>query len=330
MTSEPNDKSSSSSSSAGPKGFSKGGPLGEQGGTKGATCLKGRVIVALILAIGYLSLSLARRLGAVIGGLCWLVQERGARTTKANIEICFPDLSPGEQKKLAKQSMIETGMLAAEICVIRGRDEAWLDSKIKNIRGEQRVKELIAQGKGLILLAPHLGNWEVLSLYLPRLAPLTALYQPPKQAYLEKLIKDAREKTGATLVPTNRKGVVKLLASLKAGGITAVLPDQNPIEGSGEFSPFYDEPAYTMTLVHGFIKRTECPLIMSFAKRVPGGFEIIFLEPPEGIYSEDPATSLAAMNKAVEQCISYCPAQYQWEYKRFKASEPGGRRYYQD
>jgi len=292
--------------------------------------LKAKLTLVTIHLVGYLPLGLARAIGAFIGWECWLIKERGTRITLENLDICFPEMSTQEKRKLARQSMVETGRLATEICVIRHRSFDWLQSKLLKTEGEALIKSEIARGKGLILLAPHIGNWEVLSLTLPTYGKLTALYQPPKQLYLEELIKNARQKTGATLVPTDRRGIVKLLSSLKSGGITAVLPDQNPGKGHGEFSPFYGEQAYTMTTVHGFAQRSECAIIFGFVKRVKGGFETYFIEAPKNIYSSELALSLEALNQGVEECISYCPAQYQWEYKRFKKTAPGATRRYRN
>lgn len=286
--------------------------------------IKGFLTLTLINMVGSLPLGVARGLGAFIGWACWQVKDKGSKVTLENIRLCYPDKTDEERYQLSRASVIETGRLAAEICVIQKHSFEWLKPKLLKVVGEDLIKEEIAKGKGLILLAPHIGNWEVLSLTLPTYGELTALYQPPKQAYLEGLIKRAREKTGATLVPTNRRGIVKLLSSLKNGGITAVLPDQNPGKGHGEFSPFFGHLAYTMTTVHGFSQRSECSIIMGLVKRVPGGFETHFFKAPEGIDSPELDVSLAALNKGVEECIAHCPEQYQWEYKRFKNIPPGG------
>lgn len=290
--------------------------------------VKGRLVVLGIAFIGLLPLSLARGLGALLGRLCWLVQERSSKVTQENLLICYPEMGDDQRRELAKQSVIETGRLAAEICVIQQRSKSWLDKHITKVVGESLIQSEIAKGKGLILLAPHLGNWEVLSLVLPTYGKMTALYQPPKQAYLEELIVNARQKTGATLVPTDRRGVVQLLKSIKEGGITAILPDQNPARGSGEFSLFFGVPAYTMTLVHGLAERSQCAIIFGFVKRVSRGFEIHYLEAPKEIYSEDKSESLGALNRGVENCIAHCPEQYQWEYKRFKRKPEGAERPY--
>lgn len=67
---------------------------------------------------------------------------------------------------------------------------------------------------------------------------------------------------------------------------------------------------------------------MGYVKRVRGGFELVFAEPDAGIYSEDAITSLTAMNRSVEACVADAPAQYQWEYKRFKKQPEGMEKRY--
>lgn len=295
--------------------------------TKTSPGIKGYLTLGVIRLVGVLPLAASRRFGALIGWLAWLLKVESYRVTRENIDLCYSQMSGDEKARLVRHSMLETGKLAAEICVIRQRSFSWLQAHVIGVEGEALITDEIARGRGVILLAPHLGNWEVLSLTLPGYAPMTALYQPPKQAYLEPLIKKAREKTGATLVPTNRRGIAKLLASLRSGGITAVLPDQNPGEGFGEFSPFFGIPAYTMTTVHGFLQRADCAVVMGFVKRVNAGFQIHFIRPPEDIYSVEQVKSLAALNLGVESCIAHCPEQYQWEYKRFKKTPDGDVRY---
>ncbi|VUD64341.1 Lipid A biosynthesis lauroyltransferase [Thalassocella blandensis] len=283
---------------------------------------KQQVVLGLIACLGMLPLSLARSIGATLGTLGWWCKTSGAKTTLRNIQMCFPELPDEEQKALAKSSLQHTGMLAFEVCLLLRRSQRWLDSKILHV-DDTSMKQAVAQGKGVILLAPHIGNWEVLSRLLPQYGSMTALYQPPKQAYLEDVIIKARQKTGAELVPTTRKGVLKLMNSVKNGGITAILPDQNPMQGSGQFAPFYGHPAFTMTLIHGFVRRVQCPVVVGVVKRVKGGFEVHYFDAPAEIHAEDQDTALQALNLAVQQSVEYCPEQYQWEYKRFKVRAEG-------
>jgi KDO2-lipid IV(A) lauroyltransferase len=182
----------------------------------------------------------------------------------------------------------------------------------------------------VVLLAPHLGNWEVLGLYLSDVADITSLYQPPEMAALEPIIRQSREKVGAKLVPTNRRGVAALLKVIKNGGFTGILPDQVPEASGGDFAPFYGVPALTMTLVDNLRSRSDCLVIAAYAQRIKGGFEIHFLEADPGVYSSDQSEALVALNRTVENCVNGVPEQYQWEYKRFRRQPEGMPRRYKN
>ena len=69
------------------------------------------------------------------------------------------------------------------------------------------------------------------------------MYQPPKLSNLDPLVKKGRESSGASLVPTNKTGIKKILKALKSNELVAILPDQVPKEGSGTYSNFFGIPA---------------------------------------------------------------------------------------
>ncbi|MBX2857597.1 MAG: lysophospholipid acyltransferase family protein, partial [Cellvibrionaceae bacterium] len=152
----------------------------------------------------------------------------------------------------------------------------------------------------------------------------TYLYSPPRQQFLEPLMKNARERFGASTVPTNRRGLGELLKRLKNGEITGILPDQVPDEGNGVISQFYGRKAYTMTLIHGLIQRTDCSVVSGVALRAKGGFHIHISPVDSALYSSNADESLLGLNRSVENCIQMAPEQYQWEYKRFKKTGEKG------
>lgn len=145
------------------------------------------------------------------------------------------------------------------------------------------------------------------------------MYQPFPIPALDKLILEGRSKNNISMAPTNRKGVSMLLKALQGGTLVGVLPDQVPErDAGGEAIEFFGRPAMTMTLVSSLINRTQCRAVAVFAKRVKGGFKLITIAADPQIYSEDPLQSLRGMNASVEACVRLAPAQYQWEYNRFR------------
>lgn len=291
--------------------------------------IKPVLITLLIRSVGHLPLGATRSLGAAVGSLTYGLNGRSTKVTRANLALCLPQLSDDEREQLVKASLQETGKAAAEMCLIWRKDTAPRSGLIRSSEGDHLATEALEKGKGLLILAPHLGNWEVLGLHLATFGKVTNLYQPPKLEAMDELVRQGREKCGAQLVPTSAKGVAALLKTLKSNGISGILPDQNPNdEGSGIYAPFFGHPALTMVLANKLIQRTGCTALFAFAKRVESGFHIVFREPPEDIYSDDRATAAMALNKGIESLVMEAPEQYQWEYKRFKRVEAGRERYY--
>lgn len=275
------------------------------------------IIRILIYLMSLLPLKLARGVGAVVGQCAWLAKSRGAKTAVTNLTVCFPHLTDAEIGKLAAKSMRHWGMTLCEIPVIwrRGVDSLkW----IRQTEGRDSIDQSIARGKGVIIVSPHLGNWELVGYWAGTLGSITTLYQPPRRFDVDGLLQHVRSKTGATLVPTNPRGVASLIKALKNGKLIGVLPDMEPDTNGGVFAPFFGVQALTMTLIHNLVQRSGAAVFVGFAQRVPKGFNIVFVEPGEAINAAEAEVSVGELNKTIETLVAMSPEQYQWEYKRFK------------
>lgn len=292
--------------------------------------MKDHLAPLLVKLFARLPLCLLRVLGNLLGRFMWLLNGRAAKITRENIRLCFPELTSVEQTALAKQSLQETAKTAMEAGAIWRNSWAWLDGKIVTKEGDDVLRSKLAQGKGVLVLAPHHGNWEVVAPYLASVANLTAMYQPLENPKMDELVLAGRSKLNISMAPTNRKGVMMLFKALQGGTIVGILPDQVPAkEAGGEVAPFMGQPALTMTLVHGLVQRTGCAVCSCYAERVDGGFKIVVMEADPAIYSEDLQTSVAGLNASVAACVKRAPAQYQWEYKRFRRLPPEYPKCYQ-
>lgn len=296
--------------------------------------LKARLLILLLRFLALLPLGAARRLGRLLGSAAWRLDGRMARVTRRNLELCFPDWSGERREELGRRSLRETFAAIAEGGAVWLWPAPKILGRIQEIRGFELLKEAHAQGRGVIVVGPHIGNWELIGLYLNTcgLGQTIQLYQAPPQQRFARLIFEARSRTAATMVPTDAKGVTLLLKALRNGQIVGILPDQVPPESGGEFAPFFGRPALTMTLLSRLVAKTGARAVMGYAKRVSThkgeGFEIIFRAVDERLYSPDLAESLAGLNTSVEALALEAPEQYQWEYKRFKRQPEGVPRPY--
>lgn len=283
------------------------------------------VITSILLKVfGLMPLALGRATGVCIGMVALCFNSRMSRVTAQNIAHCYPELSEAEQRQLVKSSMLETGKLAMEVAAVWTRPPSWVKKKILKVTHQELVTEALEQGQGVLVLAPHIGNWEVLGLYLAHLGPVTNLYQKPKNPAVEGVVKAGRSQSGARLVATDRRGLTQVLGALRKGEISGILPDQTPKdENSGIHVPFFNQPAFTMTLAHKLLQKSGARPVFGYAKRMKGGFEILFQEAPQDITSDNEADSVKALSEGVERCVRAIPDQYQWEYKRFKRRPSG-------
>ena len=281
--------------------------------------VKAIIIKGFLHFFALLPLAWARALGRGIGLTYWYFPSSTRRVTVRNIELAYPQLDSGSQLDLARNSVQATAELATEMGHVWLRPWEYVSSLALEVRGAEQISNAQQQGRGVIVMAPHLGNWEMVGLQLASLGSVVALYEPPKIAELGPMIERARQRSGSTLVPTDSRGLVKLLRSVKGGKISGILPDQVPPEiNAGLNVPFMGVPCFTGTLATNMIRRTGALAVFGVAQRVKGGFIIHYLSAEAEIYDEDDLVALAALNRGVETCVRLCPDQYQWEYKRFR------------
>lgn len=277
---------------------------------------------ALTRGLSLLPLAAQRALGRMLGALaCW-TGRRSARITRRNIDLCFPELDADARRRLVRDSLTHTAQLLCELGIVFHWPEHRWQPLIRSLRGAELIDGAVAQGRPVLLLVPHFGNWEFLSLFLGRYA-VSALYDPPRVRALEPLILQARSRAGARLLPIDAGGLRSFYQNLRDGGVAALLPDQVPDADAGVRVPFFGQPALTMTFAHRVAKRTGALLLLGSALRVAGGFALTFEPLDAAVADDDPTVSAAAMNRAIEALVREHPAQYQWEYKRFKRPPDG-------
>jgi Kdo2-lipid IVA lauroyltransferase/acyltransferase len=291
--------------------------------------LKAIIVKTLLRLLSWIPLRMLHRIADGLGSVVYFLPTETRRVTLINLQKAFPELTPEARRHLAHQSIRETLKAGFELGHMWYRSVDEVMSLVQGIEGKALIDKAQASGRSIIYCSPHLGNWELMGLYVSTLAPMTTLYKPPKIPGLNDLIANARARAGAELVATDRQGVVRLTKTLQQGGATGILPDQQPREG-GVFAPFFGHQAYTMTLVSKLAARANAIVLFTFAKRLPKGrgFELICIPADPDIANEDTVLAAAAMNRSVEQCVRLAPEQYQWEYKRFRKRPEGEASFY--
>jgi KDO2-lipid IV(A) lauroyltransferase len=263
--------------------------------------------------IAWLPLSKVHSIGALIGKLSLRTNRVLNEIAEANIKQSGLCQNQQEVQLLLNSSRVETGKSVLESFYLWGSELDKILPLVKTVHGWSLVESALASGKGLIFVTPHLGCFEITSLYYAAHHPITVLYRPPKKHWLTPLVEHGRKKGLVTLAPANATGVKKLLQALKRGEAIGILPDQIPRQGEGEWADFFGKPAYTMSLASKLASKTNAVTVMAFGERLPDGkgFDI-------HLKQVDDISTPTLLNQAIEQQIAQCPEQYLWQYNRFK------------
>jgi KDO2-lipid IV(A) lauroyltransferase len=273
------------------------------------------------------SLRFLHGLGAALGWLAYLASTGYRRRLDDNTALA------GVSSADRRASVAEAGKLAAEL------PRLWLRPAGAPIEdplrwdGDDLLSELIGLGRGLVLLTPHMGSFEMAAqAYAQRFGarqPMTVLYRPARQAWLRELEASARARPGLATAPATLAGVRQMLRALKRGETVGLLPDQVPPEGLGAWAPFFGQPAYTMTLAARLVQQTGAAVAVAWCERLAhgSGYVVRIRRMPEALPSpadaaDDearPQAEAGAINRSMEAVIRECPRQYLWGYHRYKA-----------
>ena len=270
--------------------------------------------------ISALPLSLVQRLGRACGALMYRLPGSYKRRARKNLSLALPESGD----RYVRSSLQHVASLFLEMPYWwSGRDSAQHIKAQADDHDWSTIDALLAQGRGLILISPHVGNFELLGPVFAQRHPATVMFRVPRIKWLREWLLALRNQGQLRLVPADIPGVRHLAKALKAGQTIGLLPDQVPIEGEGVWAPFFGQEAYTTTLVQRLQKLTDAPVVVLCAYRLSNarGFDIKHwvVDLP---WSTDPVDSAAQMNRALEKAIRHAPEQYLWGYDRFRRPRP--------
>ena len=273
--------------------------------------------------LGLLPFRLNRALATALGGLLARLATEARQVTRIHLSLCLPDHP--DREALVRESLVESVKNTFEIARFWSKPEDGLQ-RVVSEQGDGPLREAVTNKEPILILAPHLGCWEVLNFWLAREFGLHAMFAPSGLPELDALVKQGREHFGTTMYPATARGVAGLVRAMRKGALTAILPDQVADRRSGRFAPFFGQPAYTGTLSCKLVKQTNARVFMAWARRLPGaeGFEIRVRPADPDIHDDDLDHALKAMNRSIEALILEDPSQYLWSYKRFRRQPPGG------
>ena len=241
-------------------------------------------------------------------------------TIRLNLKIALPELDQTTREKITEQAIRNELSSYFEFFSIWGSSAEKNLARINKVYGEEFFHEILAENKGLVLVVPHFGTWEVMNAWFAQHSKMTIMYKPVKNETADQFVRNARSREQATLVPTDESGVRQIFKALKQGGMTVILPDHTPNVG-GDMIEYFGLPLATSNLSAKLIQKTKCGALFVYAMRNEDGLFDIHIEKLDSrIYEGSANDGSGVIFSALEDLIRRYPEHYHWSYKRFKAN----------
>jgi len=266
----------------------------------------------LIRLAARIPLAILHALGALLGWAAYGISPTYRRHLRDNLAAAgYCDAAT------RRAAIAGAGRMLAELPAVWLRGSAEVLALVRAIDGREHVDAARAAGGGIVFLTPHLGCFEIAAQVAASEFPITALYRPPKSAWLRTAVERWRARENLRLARADLAGVRELHVALSGNEAVGMLPDQVPAQGQGEWAEFFGKPAYTMDLGAKLAARTGSACLLAYGERLPGGAGyVLHIRPlPAAAPGESPARR---QNRAIEALIRECPAQYLWGYNRYK------------
>jgi KDO2-lipid IV(A) lauroyltransferase len=283
---------------------------------------------ALLGLLQLLPTRAALALGRALGRLGYRVARRERERALRNLIAAGPPaLDEAARAAILRRMFAHVGESIAEYAQLRRLLRS--PELVRFEPGSREVMEAaVAEGRGVLFVTGHLGNFELMAAALARLAPRAGvLFKPSYDPRFTRLLSDFRVANGMDGIDVTRPGhLVEATRLLRQGGALGLLIDQPPPAGEADrhvTTPFLGKPALTSRLAPVLARRTGAAVVVGCARRTgtcQHEVRLDRLQDPTDWRALEPA--LAALAAPLEAAILRCPEQWLWSLDRWRGTVP--------
>jgi KDO2-lipid IV(A) lauroyltransferase len=260
--------------------------------------------------------------GGFLGLAIYSLDRRHRRIALSNLKTAFgPELSASVRKDIARKSFIHFGKFLADFIKFSHFNDEQRD-KLIQVEGIENLNQALKKGKGVLLFTGHYGGWEIAPYFLSRKAKFFVIARALDNNLLEKELLKMRANLGAEVI-YKQQAAKRILQSLRAREIVAILIDQNVLRNQAVFVDFFGKAAATTPSLAAFFLRTQAPLLPGFCyPALRNTYKIKILEPLKikltGHYDQDVLKITQICTKIIEAQIRRNPDYWLWFHQRWK------------
>ncbi|MCE5272989.1 lysophospholipid acyltransferase family protein [bacterium] len=263
--------------------------------------------------------------GGRLGEFAWdrIGMRRGE--VRRELALSFPDLGAPELESLGRRCYVNLGRVFVEMFLAPTLSTERMAALIE-MDGRAVLEEALAEGRGVVNVTFHYGDWELMGAYTARLGyPLDVIARGQKNPWFHRYVTRMRTASGMRLIPVTQapRAVPR---ALRQGRIVSFLADQDA-HGEGEFVPFLGRPASTPKGPALYAFRYGCPVVFTLMLPLPDGRWRVHFERaprPETVDREQFVRELTAWyTRRLEDFVRQRPEHWFWPHRRWKTRPPG-------
>ena len=284
---------------------------------------------AVVTVIDMFPYEMAPRIGRVLGRIIRLIDRKHVRIAVKNLERSRGVCPPDEISSFIDRVYEHIGLGFVEMLMIPRLMERHQVEGYCRFHHFDTFKDVLAQGRGMIVVIGHLGNWELggLAVTLSGI-PLHSLARPIENPWIDRWLNRFRTQTGQEIIPKYH-ALGSMVRVLRKNKILVVQIDQDA-RHSGVYVNFFGRPASTHRSPAVLALKFGTPIVVVNVYREGGLHHVVLSDPilPDAYRgSADPVKALTqAYSDKFEECVRAHPEQWFWVHDRWKTAERDARK----
>jgi KDO2-lipid IV(A) lauroyltransferase len=281
---------------------------------------------AIFWILGLIPLKAVRALGRLAGTITYHLALTRRKVALDNLDLAYGDaLSQPEKLAIAKSSFINLVTTIVEFCyspAIR----CPMAELVELVNPDVFLKSY-HEGKGIIVLVLHMGNWEVCGRWFGEQGIVqSAVVRRQKIAWVDRFVSFVR-KTNRIIEIDKKNGLRKVLGALRRGEMVSMMIDQHAQREAVKVT-FFGQPAMTHASPALLAMRTGCNvMVCSGFRHSDGSFGGVFSEPIKttvsGNHEQDLIDNTQRYAAAMEVLVRRNPQDWMWMHRRWKTPKEG-------
>jgi len=282
----------------------------------------------LVIFVCLFSVEANLKFARFLGRLLWKYYHRGRKRALENLAASYPEKDRHWYETTGRRCFEQIAMLAVDVIFTPRlvKKQNWrLYSRSKNT---ERAKWLCHERKGLLFVAAHYGNFEILGYMLGLFGfNIYSIARPLDNPFISKYLYGVRRRVGQNII--DKKGAAELMPRLLASGATLCFIADQDAGSKGIFVDFFGRKASTYKSIALLAVTQNIPVAVGYGRRIENHFffEIginRIISPEDWADKPDPLTWLTAeYTKAIEQFVREDPSQYWWLHRRWRHRPKG-------